>query len=228
MFFFAHFVKRVEPIVGFAFAAGALRELVGGESFRVARRFRQRGGFGKKLSGVFVVVVLVAIETRQRFVELRALGIVPDPALEEILAELEIFALGFDAKREPRLGRIVHRGRARIPGHVPRGHVPKQNRARLERRDLAKQQQHAAPFRSFPRHVRLNEESIGDQRTKTTQRRNESQLAELLAQSQIEIDRAEMQLSMRRRKRVFHRQLRRAEHRDADQDDENSHHNSLR
>ena len=46
--------------------------------------------------------------------------------------------------------------------------------------------------------MRLNEKSIGDEGTKTTQRRDKSQLTDLFAKSQIEIDRANMQTAMGR------------------------------
>ena len=120
---------------------------------------------------MLVIVVFVAIKAGQRFVELRAVRIVLDSAFEEILPELEIFALRFDPQGEPRLGGIVQGGGARVPRHVPGRHVPEQKRARLQRRDLAKKKQHAAPFRSLPGHVRLDEKDIRDQRTKTAQTR---------------------------------------------------------
>src|SRR5205085_8496175 len=191
--------------VGFSFAAFAMRKLVSGESFFITRCGGKRRRFREELRGMFVVDVFVAIEARERFVELRALGVVLDSALEEILSELEILALGLDSQSESRLRWIIQRGDARIPSHVPGGHVPEKNRSRLQRRDLPEKKKDAAPFRPFPGDVRLDKKSVGDERTKPTQRGDEAQLPELFAQTQIEIDRAEMQLPMRRRNRMFHR-----------------------
>jgi hypothetical protein len=85
---------------------------------------------------VFVVVVFVAVKAGEGFVELRAVGIIFYSALEEIPAEREIFSLCFDAECEARLRAIVQGGGARVPRHVPGGHVPKQKGTRLQRRDL--------------------------------------------------------------------------------------------
>ena len=111
---------------------------------------------------------------------------------------------------------------------MPGRHVPKQNRARLERRDLAEQKEHAAPLRPFPGHMRLDEKSVRDQRAKTAQRRDEPELPQLFAQIEIEIHRAEMQLPIRFRKRVFHRQARGAEKQNTQDRGHRSHHNSFR
>jgi hypothetical protein len=73
---------------------------------------------------MFVIVILISIEPGHRFVKLRAIRIVLNPAFQEIFPELEIFPLSFDAECEPRLGGIIPRGGARIPSHVPRRHVP--------------------------------------------------------------------------------------------------------
>ena len=78
-----------------------------------------------------MIVVFVAIKPGERFIELRFVGIIFDPALQEIFAQRKIFALRFHPQSEPRLRLIVHRGCARVPSHVPRGHVPKQRDVRL-------------------------------------------------------------------------------------------------
>src|SRR5205814_512426 len=158
--------------VGFSFAAFAMRKLVSGESLFITRRAGKRRRFREELRGMFVVEVFVAIEACERFVELRALGVVLDSALEKIFSELKIFALGLDPQSESRLRRVIQRGDARVPSHVPRGHVPRKNRARLQSRDLPKKQKNAAPFRPFPRNVGLDKKSVGDERTKPTQRGN--------------------------------------------------------
>ena len=79
---------------------------------------------------------------------------------------------------------------------MPRRHVPKQNRARLQRRDLPEQQQQTTPFCPFPGYVRLNEKCIGYDRSKSAQRSDESELAKFFAQIEIKRDTAEMFLSM--------------------------------
>src|SRR6187551_1279600 len=102
-----------------------------------------------------MVFIFFLVQTCQRFVELWAIGIIFDSALEEIFAEREIFALRFDSQRLTRLVGIVHRSYTRVPRHVPRGCVPKQKHPWLERRDLSKQQQHSTPLSVFPGSMRL-------------------------------------------------------------------------
>ncbi len=84
----------MQPAVGLALAALAMREFVSRESFCITRRARQRGGLLEKFRCMFVIVVLVAIKAGQRLVELRTIRIALDSAFEEIFPELEIFALG--------------------------------------------------------------------------------------------------------------------------------------
>src|SRR5205807_2737434 len=148
--------------------------------------------------------------------------------LEEIFSELKIFARCFDPKSLARLMRIVHGGGARIPGHVPRGHVPKQNGARLERRNLAKQKQDAAPFRSFPRNMRLDKKRVRHERAKSAERRDEPELAELFPQIEVEIDRAEVQAAVRFGYPMFQRHARGGKKKDAEHDDRRAAHNSFR
>ena len=191
-------------------------------------RVGQAGGFRKKLRGMLVVVVLVAIKAGQRLVKLRTFRVVPDPALQEIFSKLEIFALGFDAKRQAGLAGIIQRGGAGVPGHVPGRHVPEQHPAWLQRGDLPEKKQKAAPVRSLPGHVRPNEKDIRHQRTEAAQRRDKSELADLFPQPQVESNRAEMLVAMNRRYGVFGRQFRGAKQSQAEKDDEEPHHNSLR
>ena len=94
-----------EPFVGFTLAAFAIRELIGGETARVTVRARLVRRLLEILGGAGVVFVFVAVKSGQRFVELRAVRIVPDPALQEVAAEIEIFALRFDPQGEARLRR---------------------------------------------------------------------------------------------------------------------------
>src|SRR5205814_10201301 len=141
----------------------------------------------------FVIAVLISIEPGHRFVQLRTIRVVHDPAFQKVFSELKILSLSLNAECESGLGRIIHRGGACVPSHVPRRHVPKQNRAWLQGRDLPEKKKNPAPFRSFPGNVRLNEKSIRDEGTETAQRRNKAQLTDLLAKSQIESDRANMQ-----------------------------------
>src|SRR5438105_8112852 len=143
-FVLAEIVEAAQTFVGFSCATVAMRKLVGGESLFITGCAGKRRRFREELRGMFVVDVFVAIEACERFVELRALGVVLDSALEKIFSELKIFALGLDPQSESRLRRIIQRGDARVPGHVPRGHVPEKNRARLQRRDLPEKKKDAA------------------------------------------------------------------------------------
>ena len=132
-----------------------------------------------------MILVFVFVKSRQRFVELRFVRDIFDPALEEIFSKSKIFALRFDAERQSRLRLIVHCGHARVPGHVPGGHVPKQDNARLQSCNLPEQQENAAPFRTFPGDMRLNEKCVREDGTKSAQGGDETELANLLAQIEI-------------------------------------------
>src|SRR4029077_7985769 len=125
------------------------------------RRFRQRCCLGIIFGGALVILVFFLVQSCKRFVEFRTIGIIFYSTLEEIFAEREIFPLRFDSQRLTRLVGIVHRRYARVPCHVPRGCVPKQEHPWLERRDLSKQQQHSAPLRVFQSRMRLDEQSLG-------------------------------------------------------------------
>jgi len=98
----------------------------------------------------------------------------------------------------------------------------------LQGSDLPKEKQDAPPFRAFPGDVRLNEKCISYERTKSAQGRDESELADLFAEIQTEIDRAQVQVSMRRGERVLGGQSRSAEKRQAEKESERPHHSSLR
>jgi hypothetical protein len=79
---------------------------------------------------------------------------------------------------------------------VPRGHVPEQNRARLQSCDLAEQPKYAAPLSAFPRHVRLHKKNVSNNRAKSTEGRDKTELPNLLSKIEIELDAAKMFLSM--------------------------------
>ena len=126
-------------------------------------RARQGRGFGKELPRVHVVVIFILIKARQCFIELGLLRIVTYSTFQKIFAQSKIFTLRFDPQRLARLGWVVQRCHARVPRHVPGGHIPKKNRAWLQSRDLPEEQENATPFGSLPRDVGLNEENIGDE-----------------------------------------------------------------
>src|SRR5205814_10560199 len=68
-FLFAGVIKGAQLSVRFAFAAGALRELVGGESASVTVGARQRRRFREKFRGGLVVVVVVVVKPGQGVVK---------------------------------------------------------------------------------------------------------------------------------------------------------------
>ena len=174
-----------------------------------------------------MVFVFFLVQSRKRFVELRAIGIILNSALEEVFAERELFALRFDSQRLARLVGVVHCRDACVPRHMPRGCVPKHEYPWLERRDLSKQPQHPAPLSVFPGRVRLDEQTIGDNSSKPAQGSDESELPEFLAKIQIEFDALEMFLPVKNRKIMFDRQFEQTHHDQYRQRDQASHHNSF-
>src|SRR5262249_30650378 len=150
------------------------------------------------------------VKPGERFVELGTVRIVFDPALEKIFPERKILALCFHPKRESRLRRIVHGCRACVPGHVPRRHVPKQRNVRLQSRYLSEQKQNASPFRALPRHLRLDEKKIGDDRAKSAERSDETELSDSFAKIEVG-DLTHAHLSMLQRARTLRRKLNHAE-----------------
>ena len=223
---FAFVVKRAQSFVSFIFHSFAIRKLVSRKAFVVTRRARQDRGFREIFRRLSVVVVFVAVESGERFVKLRLIGIVFDPAFEKIFAEGEIFALRFHAQSKPRLRRIVHRGCARVPSHVPGGHVPKQWDMRLQSRDLSKQKQNASPFRPLPSHVRFNEQNIREHRAEAAQRRDEPELPNPFAQIEI-CHVGKFQLSLLTRERVLGRKFHYPKREEHCQREKNAAHNSF-
>src|SRR5437773_1849438 len=124
-FFFTLVIKLVQALVRFALASFAVGKLVGGKALVIAGGPGQGRRLGEKFGRVFVVFILLLVKARERFVELRAIGIIFYSALKKIFAKREIFPLRLDPQSETRLGSIVHCSHARIPGHVPCRHVPK-------------------------------------------------------------------------------------------------------
>ena len=159
-----------------------MRELVGGEAAGVARRAGLARGELEELGRVRVVAVFVAVEAGERFVELRPVGVVPDAALEEVAANVEVFALRFDSQREARLALVVQCGRAGVPRHVPCGHIPEEGAARLEGSDLAEQEEDARPLGALPCDVRLDEQEVGNDGAEAAQSGKHAELPDLLAQ----------------------------------------------
>src|SRR6266480_4627119 len=92
-FLFAQIIKFAQSFVSFTLAAFAIRKLVGSEPLVIARRARQGRGFGIKLRRACVIVIFLLIKPGQRFVKLRFVRIIGDPALQEIFGEREVFAL---------------------------------------------------------------------------------------------------------------------------------------
>src|SRR5207247_10957727 len=107
-------------------ASLAIRKLVGRETPVPWRRSRYRCRLRIILRGAFVVFVFLLVQSGERFVQVRPIGIILYPAFQEILAEGKIFSLRFDSQREARLVAIVHRGYARVPSNMPGRRVPQQ------------------------------------------------------------------------------------------------------
>jgi hypothetical protein len=75
--------------------------------------------------------------------------------------------------------------------------------------------------------VRLEEQTIGDNGSKSAKRGHESELPKLFAKIEIEFDAAEMFLPVKSRKIAFDRQFEQAHHDQHRQRDEASRHNSF-
>src|SRR5207248_9345725 len=167
------------------------------------------------------------VQSCERFVELGAIGIILNSALEKIFAERKVFALRFDSQRLARLVSIVRRRDARVPCHVPCGCVPKQKHPWLERRDLSKQKQHSAPLSVFPSRMGLDKKRIGDNCSKAAQCGDESELPEFLTKIEVEFDAAEMFLPAKLREIAFDWQFEQTHHDQHRQRDQASRHNSF-
>ena len=96
----------MQTLISFALASFAIRKLVGGESFFITGRTRERAAALQNIvSARLVVMILVSVKSRERFVKLRSIRIIFDPAFEKILAEREIFPLRLDTQGLARLVR---------------------------------------------------------------------------------------------------------------------------
>ena len=196
--FFSHLVELHKHFIGLALVAGAVGKLVSREPLFVTRCVGKLRGEPVLLRGRAVVMIFFFVEHAQSLVQEMPVGVVPDAAFEKIPAKIEILALRLDSQRLARLFGILARGDARVPSHVPRGHVPEQERAGLQRGHAVEKQRHAPPLRALPRLVRLNPEKIGDQRAKPAQRRKKTRLPDPFAQGEIELRAVEICGAMRR------------------------------
>jgi hypothetical protein len=75
--------------------------------------------------------------------------------------------------------------------------------------------------------MRLDEQRIGDNGAKTAQRSDEAELAEFLAEIEIEFDALEMFLPVKNRKIMFDRHFEQTHHDQYRQRDQASRHNSF-
>ena len=75
--------------------------------------------------------------------------------------------------------------------------------------------------------MRLNEKSIGDNRSKSAQGGNESQLPDFLSEIEIKFDASEMLLSMDRGQVALNWQLERSKCDQSDQHEKDAYHNSF-
>src|SRR5205807_7276662 len=76
------------------------------------------------------------------------------------ISEIDVFARSFLAHGFVWLRRIAQRRGARVPSHMPGGHVPEEDRMWLQRRSLTEEKQHARPLRFLPRR-RSEERRVG-------------------------------------------------------------------
>src|SRR5262249_16368519 len=220
-------VEAAQALICLAFAAFAIRKLICREPPVPRRCFRQRRCLGIIFGGALVVFVFFLVQPCKRFVEFRAIGIVFYSPLEEVFANRKVFTLGFDSECLARLVAIVHRRYARVPCHVPRSCVPKQQHPWLECRDLSKQPQHSAPLSVFPSRMRLNKKRIGDNDAKSAWGSDESELADFLAKIELEFAAPEMFLPMKSRKIAFDRQFDQTHHDQYPERDQAPSHNSF-
>ena len=102
-------------------------------------------------------------------------------------------------------------GDAGVPGHVPGRHIPKQDGARLQRGRFTEQEEDATPLGAFPGDVRLDEDDVRDERTKTAQGGEKTELADLFSQVEPEPGLMEIGAAMLLGESGLDRQAQRAE-----------------
>ena len=101
------------------------------------------------------------------------------------------------------LRRVLKRGSARVPGHVPRGHIPIEEGSRLKGSYRIEKRSHAAPLGSFPCIVGLDPEKGGQWGAETAQSRQKAQLSDLFAQIEVESGSPQPSLSLALRPGTF-------------------------
>ena len=160
-------VNFPQESVGQTLATGALREFVTREAFDIRRGVRKLRGPKESLTRAAMVRKFVAKENCKAALEEGTLGIVPDPAFQEVASELEILALVSKAKRLAGLRGVPKCCGAGIPGHVPGRHIPVERRPWLKSSYRVEEPCHAAPLGALPGIVGLDPEIRGNRGAKT-------------------------------------------------------------
>ena len=184
-------VERPETLIGFFLTPRNLGRLVGREALHIVGTTREGGRLGKLIGGGAVILHLVAQEDSETLVEEITLGIVPDTALQKVTPQIDVLAARQLAKDLALLLPVLHGGGAGIPGHMPRGDIPVEERVGLQGGDGVEERVHAPPLGLLPCDVRLDPEQGGKRRAEAAQRGEKTRLADLLAQAQVEHRRAE-------------------------------------
>jgi len=88
-------VKPTQAVICFALPPFTLGELIGRETPLVAWRSRQGSCFGEEPGSALVIFVFLLVQTTERVVKLRTVGIIFYPAFKKVFAQCKIFALRF-------------------------------------------------------------------------------------------------------------------------------------
>src|SRR6476620_3416731 len=170
-------INSSQDFVGHLLTSRALSQFVSREPFEVGRRVRKLGSFEKRLAGSAMVMKLVAQENAEAPVKHGAFRIVLDAAVKKIPPEPEILALAANTQCLAGLRGVLECGGARVPRHVPCGHIPIEGRPGLKGSHCLEQACHSTPFRPLPRRVRLDPEIRRQGRSEAAQSGQEAQLA---------------------------------------------------
>jgi len=179
-------VKFFKEIIGFTFATGAFGKLIAGETGDVRTRVGKLRGFEKGFARPAMVFQFVPQKDAETFVKKGAVRIIFEAAIEVVAAEFEILPLVADTQGLAGLRFIVQRRDAGIPRHVPRGHVPIKQRARLQGGHRVEKPGHATPLGSLPGVVGLDPKIGGQRRAKPAQRGEETHLPDAFAEIEVE------------------------------------------
>jgi hypothetical protein len=175
-------IKTAEVLVGLAFAPRTLGHFISSKAGGIRRgigKFRgPHEGFGRTT----MILQPVPQQHPHLQMELVAIGIVSDPPLEKIPAQLLILTPGLDPEGLAGLLLVLHGSNRSIPRHMPRSHVPIHQRPGLQGGYRLENPRHTPPLGVLPGGVGLDPKNRSEWRAESAERGEESRLADALAQ----------------------------------------------